>query len=259
MHRPVAPNNTNKIVHQQAKSVISVYIIFPSKYTNPARGIIDFCKQKFYRPLLCSPWTLYSMYTPCYEVRILHVTPRTVCNTPRILCNTPRTLRNTTSTLRNIHWALRNAPRTLRNTPSILRNTGTNHLHSYAEFQLTEILRRTRMWNIHFTCWISDWNPTKNKNVKHVQTLKRPPLREGPNNLIPPKRHVSNDNKISWMFFIIYKEALRWPGYILAVYLVSSSGVLWNHEKCSGNVNLLIIQGCPRKKNYRRGEGKTLW
>ena len=32
------------------------------KYTNPARGILDFCKQKFYRPLLCSPWTLYSMY-----------------------------------------------------------------------------------------------------------------------------------------------------------------------------------------------------
>ncbi len=42
--------------------------------TNPARGILDFCKQKFYRPLLCSPWTLYSMYTLCYEVRTLHNT-----------------------------------------------------------------------------------------------------------------------------------------------------------------------------------------
>ena len=27
------------------------------KYTNPARGILDFCKQKFCRPLLCSQWT----------------------------------------------------------------------------------------------------------------------------------------------------------------------------------------------------------
>ncbi len=27
------------------------------KYTNPARGILDFCKQKFCRPLLCCQWT----------------------------------------------------------------------------------------------------------------------------------------------------------------------------------------------------------
>ncbi len=27
------------------------------KYTNPARGILDFCKQKFCRPLLCRQWT----------------------------------------------------------------------------------------------------------------------------------------------------------------------------------------------------------
>ncbi len=39
------------------------------KYNNPARGILDFCKQKFYRPLLCSPWTLHFRYTPCYELR----------------------------------------------------------------------------------------------------------------------------------------------------------------------------------------------
>ncbi len=38
---------------------------FIEKYTNPAKGILDFCKQKFYRPLLImqpGPWTLYSMY-----------------------------------------------------------------------------------------------------------------------------------------------------------------------------------------------------
>ena len=28
-----------------------------NKYTNPARGILDFCKQKFCRPLLCGQWT----------------------------------------------------------------------------------------------------------------------------------------------------------------------------------------------------------
>ncbi len=27
------------------------------KYTNPARGILDFCKQKFCWPLLCRQWT----------------------------------------------------------------------------------------------------------------------------------------------------------------------------------------------------------
>ncbi len=27
------------------------------KCTNPARGMLDFCKQKFCRPLLCRQWT----------------------------------------------------------------------------------------------------------------------------------------------------------------------------------------------------------
>ena len=27
------------------------------KYTNPVTGILDFCKQKFCRPLLCRQWT----------------------------------------------------------------------------------------------------------------------------------------------------------------------------------------------------------
>ena len=72
-----------------------------NKYTNPARGILDFCKQKFYRPLLCSPWTLYmySMYTSCHELTVCN-TPGTLHNTGRTLCNTPRTLRNTPRSLR---------------------------------------------------------------------------------------------------------------------------------------------------------------
>ena len=45
------------------QAVNSLCETITEKYTNPARGILDFCKQKFYRPLLCSPWTLYSMYT----------------------------------------------------------------------------------------------------------------------------------------------------------------------------------------------------
>ncbi len=36
------------------------------KYTNPARGILDFCRQKFCRPLLSSPWTLYTMLSSDY-------------------------------------------------------------------------------------------------------------------------------------------------------------------------------------------------
>ncbi len=71
------------------------------KYTNPARGILDFCKQKFYRPLLYSPWTLHSMYTLCYEVRTLHNRPRTMHSTLRAFCNTPRSLHNTHRKLRN--------------------------------------------------------------------------------------------------------------------------------------------------------------
>ncbi len=39
----------------------TLHVKAKQKYTNPARGILDFCKQKFYRPLLCHPWTLYSM------------------------------------------------------------------------------------------------------------------------------------------------------------------------------------------------------
>ncbi len=76
------------------------------KYTNPARGILDFCKQKFYRPLPCSPWTLYTL---CNGVRTLHSTPRTSRSTLWAFCNTPRSLRNT--------------PRKLRNTQDILQNT----------------------------------------------------------------------------------------------------------------------------------------
>ena len=30
---------------------------YPRKYTNPARGILNFCKQKFCRRFLCSQWT----------------------------------------------------------------------------------------------------------------------------------------------------------------------------------------------------------
>ncbi len=39
------------------KADISVYAIFNCKYTDPARGILDFCKQTFCRPLLCRQWT----------------------------------------------------------------------------------------------------------------------------------------------------------------------------------------------------------
>ncbi len=31
--------------------------ISTEKYTNPARGILDFCKQKFLRPIPCRQWT----------------------------------------------------------------------------------------------------------------------------------------------------------------------------------------------------------
>ena len=125
------------------------YITINTMYTNPARGILDFCKQKFYRLLLCSPWTLNYIYTPYFEVRILHNIPQILRSTLRTLNNTPRTLRNT--------------PRTLRNTPRTLYK-----IHSCAESD----------------DWI--WNLTrndKNRNeiTKTVQTLKRPPLREGPN------------------------------------------------------------------------------
>ncbi len=84
---------------------VEVEVEVQDKYTNPARGILDFCKQKFYQPLPCSPRPLYSMYNLCYGVRTLHSTPRTLhnhgntlwtfCNTPRSLGNTPRKLRNT--------------------------------------------------------------------------------------------------------------------------------------------------------------------
>ena len=93
-----------------------------SKYTNPARGIIYFCKQKFYRPLICSPWTLHFLCTPCYEVRTLRNTHRALRNTPRALHNTPRTLRNAPR-VRNVTSTLRNAPRPLRNTPRTFSNT----------------------------------------------------------------------------------------------------------------------------------------
>ena len=86
------------------------------KYTNPARGILDFCQQKFYWPLLCSSWTLYFMYAPCYEVTIMH-------NTPEILRNKRRTLRNKRRTLRNKWRTFRNTPRLVRNTPRTLQNT----------------------------------------------------------------------------------------------------------------------------------------
>ncbi len=69
--------------------------IMKKKYTYLARGILDFCKQKFERPLLCNPWTLYSIYTQCYEMRTLPSTLWMFCNTPRSLCNTARKLRNT--------------------------------------------------------------------------------------------------------------------------------------------------------------------
>ncbi len=41
---------------------------FDSKYTNPARGILEFCRQKFCRPLLSSQWTLYSMLLSDYYI-----------------------------------------------------------------------------------------------------------------------------------------------------------------------------------------------
>ncbi len=40
-------------------------IMFKVKYTHPARGILDFCKQKFCRPLLFSQWTV-----PCRSSQI---------------------------------------------------------------------------------------------------------------------------------------------------------------------------------------------
>ncbi len=113
------------------------------KYTNPARGILDFCKQKFYRPLLCRPWALNSMYTQCYEATTLQTTPRTLSNTLKTLRNTPRSLRNTPSTLRN-------TPRILHNTPLTL------------SIDITPVLTclKSEIWNLS----------TNNKNTKLVQT-----------------------------------------------------------------------------------------
>ena len=39
------------------------------KYTNPARGILNFCKQRFYRPLLCYPWALCADFSGTERVR----------------------------------------------------------------------------------------------------------------------------------------------------------------------------------------------
>ncbi len=87
------------------------------KYTNPARGILDFCQQKFYRPLLCSQWALYSMYTQCYEATTLHTTPGhcethpghwALRNTPVLTCMKSEILAPTTKT-RNL-YKLKKAP-----------------------------------------------------------------------------------------------------------------------------------------------------
>ncbi len=80
------------------------------KYTNPARGILDFCKQKFFRPLLSLP--------PMHRIDpMLHV-------------------------------------RHALTIPYCYADLSVRHLNE------------------------------KNKTVKLVQTLKRPPLREGPNYFI---------------------------------------------------------------------------
>ena len=91
---------------------------FMNKYTNPARGILDFCKQKFYRPLLCSLRALSSMYTQCYEVTTFHTTPRTLSNTLRTLRNKQDIVQHTqpvmhdSGSLHNTRGTLRNTPRT---------------------------------------------------------------------------------------------------------------------------------------------------
>ncbi len=36
----------------------SILLIIKEKYTNPAKCILDYCKQKSYRPLLCSPFDI---------------------------------------------------------------------------------------------------------------------------------------------------------------------------------------------------------
>ncbi len=77
---------------------ITGIIYLNHKYTNPARGILDFCKQKFYLPLLFSQWTLYLML---WSRDIAQYSP---------------TLRNTLRTLRNTHSMLRNTILTLCNT-----------------------------------------------------------------------------------------------------------------------------------------------
>ncbi len=61
------------------------------KYTNPARGILDLCKQKFQWPLLPSQQTLYCIRTPQlkWACKALYVH----CNLAwviRILCNTSK-------------------------------------------------------------------------------------------------------------------------------------------------------------------------
>ncbi len=46
-------------------------IVLILKYTNPARGILDFCKQKFFGPSNASNKP-YTACTPCFELCSVH-------------------------------------------------------------------------------------------------------------------------------------------------------------------------------------------
>ena len=84
--------------------ISNIFHFLNIKYTNPARGILDFCKQKFFGPSYASNET-YTVCTPCNTPGILRNTPKTLPNTLRTLRNTPRTLRNTHTEHCAIHIA----------------------------------------------------------------------------------------------------------------------------------------------------------
>ena len=151
------------------------------KYTNPALGIIDFCKQKFCRPLLCSQWTLY--YTLCYEVGALHNYTLTThlghCTTPPGNCTTPRTLHNTLRILRNIPGTLRNTHGSLRNTSGSLLYNVQLGLNPVSLNEHKNKKKKSKQCSVRAESCKSE--RTQEQEEETCTKLKKaPPLREGP-------------------------------------------------------------------------------